>query len=126
MLPAGSTITFDASLQGTLRLTDGLHISKQLSIRGPGAGRLTVNGNPNNEFGIYVSPTGSVTIAGLAFTSSYLYNAGTLTLINSTISGNTAVFITTRYIGHYLLCWWRHLQRYGREADPHQQHGLGK
>ena len=89
--PAGSTITFDASLQGTLHLIDVLHISKRLSIRGPGAGRLTLNGNPNNEFGVEVAPTDSVTIAGLAFTSSSLYNAGILTLINSTTSGNTAL-----------------------------------
>src|SRR5206468_12165410 len=50
--PPGSTITFDASLQGTLRLTDRLDIGKQLSIHGPGAGRLALNGNPNDEFGI--------------------------------------------------------------------------
>src|SRR5205823_833411 len=49
--PAESTITFDASLQGTLHLIDVLHISKRLSIRGPGAGHVTLNGNPNNEFG---------------------------------------------------------------------------
>ena len=89
--PAGSTITFDASLHGTLHLTNVLHISKRLSIRGPGAGYLTMNGNPNNEFGVDVGPTESVTITGLAFTSSSLYNAGTLTLINSTTSGNTAL-----------------------------------
>ncbi len=89
--PPGSTITFDASLQGTLRLTDVLHISKRLTIRGPGAGRLTLNGDLSDEFGIKVSPTGSVTIAGLVFTSSSLYNAGALTLINSNISGNDAL-----------------------------------
>jgi parallel beta-helix repeat protein len=89
--PPGSTITFDASLRGTLFLTDSLHMSKQLSIRGPGAGRLTINGDQNDEFGIAVSSTGSVSITGLAFTSSILYNAGTLALINSTISGNTAL-----------------------------------
>ncbi len=89
--PAGSTITFDASLQGTLRLTDELHMSKQLSIHGPGVKRLTVNGNSDN-FGFAVSQTGSVTITGLAFESSVLPNEGTLTLINSTISGNTAIF----------------------------------
>ena len=44
--PPGSTVTFDPSLHGTLHLTDALHISKQLSIRGPGAGRLTINGRP--------------------------------------------------------------------------------
>ncbi|TMD76903.1 MAG: TIR domain-containing protein [Chloroflexi bacterium] len=89
--PPGSTITFDASLQGTIFLSNRLHITKQLSIRGPGAGQVTMNGNPNDEFGIEVSPNGSVTIADLAFKSSSLYNAGTLTLINSTISGNAAL-----------------------------------
>jgi Novel STAND NTPase 1 len=90
--PPGSTITFDTSLQGTLRLTDWLHIGKQLSIHGPGAGHVTMNGNPKDEFGVIVSPNGSVTIADLAFKSSSLYNTGTLTLINSTISGNTSLF----------------------------------
>src|SRR5205807_3443460 len=88
--PPGSTITFDASLQGTIFLSNRLHITKQLSIRGPGAGQVTMNGNPNDEFGIEVSPNGSVTIADLAFKSSSLYNAGTLTLIDSTVSGTSA------------------------------------
>ena len=89
--PAGSTITFDASLQGTILLTNRLSIDKRLSIRGPGAGRLIVNGNSNDEFGIEVASPGLVSIAGLAFKSSSLYNAGTLTLIDSTISGNSAI-----------------------------------
>ena len=94
--PSGSTITFDASLQGTILLTDRLIIGKQLSIRGPGAGRLTVNGNPSHEYGVNVPPPGSVTIAGLAFTSSVFFlNAGTLTMINSTISGSSAVFYSS-------------------------------
>jgi hypothetical protein len=89
--PAGSTITFDTGLQGTLRLTsDSLHISKRLSIRGPGAERLTINGGPNDEFGVGVSPTGSVTIADLAFNVSSIYSAGALTLINSIVSGDSA------------------------------------
>jgi len=93
--PAGSTITFDAGLHGTIFLTNKLLIGKQLSIRGPGAGHLVLNGDPIDEFDVDVSPTGSVTIAGLAFTSSSPYNAGTLTLINSTISGNTALTFPT-------------------------------
>jgi conflict system STAND superfamily ATPase/helix-turn-helix protein/TIR domain-containing protein len=88
--PAGSTITFDANLQGTIFLSDYLLITKRLSVRGPGAGHLTMNGNPNDEFGFQVLRTGSVTIADLAFKSSYLSSGGTLTLINSTISGNVA------------------------------------
>jgi hypothetical protein len=47
-----------------------------------------LNGNPGVEFAVSVSQNGSVTIADLAFKSSFLYNAGTLTLINSTISDN--------------------------------------
>lgn len=93
--PAGSTITFDTNLQGTLFLDNGLPVTKRLSIHGPGAGHVTINGNPKDEFGLTVSPTGSVTIANLAFKSSPLYNAGMLTLINSTISANTALFSLT-------------------------------
>jgi transcriptional regulator with XRE-family HTH domain len=100
--PAGSTITFASSLQGTLRLTDNLNINKPLTIRGPGAGRITLYGNPTNEWGIFVSPTGSVTIADMVFRSSYIYNAGTLTLINSSISGNRAFLNPSHiYITNY-------------------------
>jgi hypothetical protein len=52
---------------------------------------VTMNGNQRDEFGVEVSPASSVTIDDLAFKSSYVYNAGTLTLINSTITGNTAL-----------------------------------
>ena len=88
--PPGSIITFYAGLQGTILLDNTLTITKRLSIQGPGARHVTMNGNPNDEFGVSVSPSGSVTIAGLTFISSSLNNAGTLTLINNTISGNTA------------------------------------
>ncbi|HZU02312.1 MAG TPA: choice-of-anchor Q domain-containing protein [Ktedonobacteraceae bacterium] len=89
--PSGSTITFDAGLQGTIFLTsDALHITKRLSIRGSGAGRLTINGG-KDENGVEVSPTGLVSITDLALKASYIYTRiGTLTLINSTVSGNAA------------------------------------
>jgi transcriptional regulator with XRE-family HTH domain len=89
--PAGSTITFDSSLHGTLLLTsDSLHISKRLSIRGSEAERLTINGGLDDEFGVSVSPIGSITIDDLAFNFSSIYSAGKLTLINSTVSDNQA------------------------------------
>jgi hypothetical protein len=87
--PPGSTITFDASLQGTIFLTsDWLHITKRLSIRGPGAGRLTIKGNKNNEYGIDVLSAGSASITDLTFKTSYIYNEGALTLINSIVLGD--------------------------------------
>src|SRR5437867_376337 len=90
--PAGSTITFDPSLRGTLRLTsDHLHISKPLHIRGPAAGRLTISGG-KNDFGLDVLPDGSTsTVSGLTLKMSYIYNNGILTLINSIVRGNGAV-----------------------------------
>jgi predicted outer membrane repeat protein len=90
--PAGSTITFDKSLKGTLLLSnDNLHISRPLHIRGPGAGGLTISGGKNN-FGIEVLSSGSTSvISDLTFKESYIYNNGTLTLINSIIAGNRTV-----------------------------------
>jgi predicted outer membrane repeat protein len=89
--PAGSTITFDKSLKGTLLLSDdNLHISRPLHIRGPGAGDLTISGGKNN-FGIEMLSAGSTSvISDLTFKESYIYNKGTLTLINSIITGNKA------------------------------------
>jgi predicted outer membrane repeat protein len=92
--PAGSTITFDKSLKGTLLLSgDNLHISKPLHIRGPGAERLTISGGKKN-FGIEVLLAGSTSIiSDLTFKASYIYNAGTLTLTNSIAAGDRAVNI---------------------------------
>jgi predicted outer membrane repeat protein len=92
--PAGSTITFDKSLKGTLLLSsDNLHISKPLHIRGPGAERLTISGGKKN-FGIEVLLAGSnSTISDLTFKTSYIYNAATLTLTNSIVAGDRTVNI---------------------------------
>src|SRR5256714_7352730 len=89
----GSTITFDANLTGMILLKVGtLSIAKSLTIRGPDEGTLTISGRtgvPGNSFGVQVGP-GSVVISNLHFMGlSSISNFGTLTLMNSTISGNT-------------------------------------
>ncbi len=43
----GSTITFDASLRGTIVLADSLDITKSLTIHGPGAQVLSIRGGNN-------------------------------------------------------------------------------
>lgn len=91
--PAGSTITFETSLKGTLLLTsDDLHISKRLHIHGPRAGRVTISGG-QNDFGLDVLPAGSGSIiSDLTFQESYIDSeGGTLTLINSVVSGNRTI-----------------------------------
>jgi hypothetical protein len=68
---------------------------KDLSIRGPGAGNVSIMGE--SEFNVVlVEPWASVTISDLAFTGTdqiqegygIIMNEGTLTLTNITVSGN--------------------------------------
>jgi hypothetical protein len=93
-----STITFSASLHGTILLTVGdLNIAKDLSIRGPGEGILSISSGTSAHI-IRVVQGVTVTISGLTFKDSknstsatgFIDNQGTLILNNSTISGNTA------------------------------------
>jgi len=93
----GSMITFDPRLRGTIPLTRGdLDITKNLKILGPGAGMLSISSSKSNHI-VHVLPGVTVTISDLTFKGSntsysYIYNEGTLTLTNSTVSGNTADF----------------------------------
>ena len=99
----GSTITFDASVRGSIILkSDDLNMTKNLTIRGPGAHLLTISSG-NSSHGVLVFREASVTISDLTvalsgqnFKSqgttyhSKLSNYGTLSLTNSTVSGITA------------------------------------
>ena len=88
---AGDTIDF--SVTGTITLTSGqLSINKDLTISGPGAGSLTIDGNASTVI-FNIPPSGaSVSISGLTITNgnnSGIRNYdGTLTLTDSTVSGN--------------------------------------
>ena len=91
----GDTITFADSVASPIGLATPIQISKGLTIAGPGADVLTVSGN--NVTGVfYISSSAPVTIDGLTIrdgSTDYgaaIYNFSPLTIINSTISGNTA------------------------------------
>ena len=94
--PSKGTITFDTSLRGTIQLSSGdLNIAKNLTIRGPGANDLSISSGKSGYIVHVISGT-AVTISGLTFKDSetsssigFIFNEGTLTLSNSTISGNT-------------------------------------
>jgi len=105
--PPGGTITFDRSLRGTISRpsstpTNGrdILIGRNLTIRGPGAGVLAISGgNAGRVFD--VSKGVLVTISNLTIKNGEpgegypngggIYNEGTLTLTNSTVSGNRAL-----------------------------------
>ncbi|WP_197998912.1 choice-of-anchor Q domain-containing protein [Gimesia aquarii] len=95
------TISFDNSFSGqTIVLLDELLITDDLTITGLGASQLTINGNANSRiFNIDDSRTGTkidVEIRGLtltngsAATGGAIYNSESLSVIDSTLSRNTA------------------------------------
>jgi len=95
--PPGGTITFDASLSGTILLTSGaLNIAKNLTIHGPVARTLSVSSDYKSGDIVHILSGLAVTISNLDFVdstiynNSFIYNEGTLTLTNSTVSGNTS------------------------------------
>src|SRR5258708_6896713 len=92
--PSGSTIRFDASLRGkTIMLSsNNLDIGRNLTILGPSANILSISSGKSGYF-VHVLSGITVIMSGLTFKDSetangFIYNEGTLTLSNSTISGN--------------------------------------
>jgi hypothetical protein len=91
----GDTIVF-ASIPSPITLTSGaIVISQNLTINGPGAGTLTVSaGKASSVFSV---ASGTVTISKLTISDGFslvagggIFNAGTLTLADATVSGNAA------------------------------------
>jgi hypothetical protein len=94
--PSGTTIDFAPSVAKTITLSGGvLDIKKNLDIEGPGARRLTIDGNnASTVFNIAVGVT--VTIAGLTIDhgsgvfAGGIDNQGTLSVSDSTLSDNVS------------------------------------
>jgi hypothetical protein len=92
---AGDTITFSAGLVGPITLTSGvLEISEPLTIQGPGAGQLTVNGTHDGIHGVFQVDAGirNVQISGLTVEAASSYDpiandSGYLNVASCTLSG---------------------------------------
>jgi hypothetical protein len=92
--------TIDATgVSGTILLTSGeLQINHNVTINGPGAGNLAVNGNANSR--VFENFASAVTIAGLTITNGHpplpdnsgggILNHGGLTLSESSVSNSVA------------------------------------
>jgi hypothetical protein len=97
--PGANVIDFAPSLSGTITLTSGqLSITNDLTIGGPGASALAVSGN--NASRVFQIDAGvQAELDGLTIThgrvtngvGAGIYNYGTLTVSNSTLSGNSAM-----------------------------------
>src|SRR6266498_2644764 len=73
----GDTINFVLSLNGKrITLTSGqLVVNRSVTIRGLGAGNLTVDGNANDRV-FYINPSNTVTISGLTITNGVVVGDG--------------------------------------------------
>src|SRR5882757_9222816 len=89
--------TIDFAVTGTIGLTGGeLLVNKVLTISGPGAENLAVNGNAKSTV-FHVAPGKTVTFSGLTIINGYTTGSGggihndhaALTLNNCTITGNS-------------------------------------
>ena len=102
---SGDTITFSLPANSVITLTSGsLSIDKNLTINGPGANQLTITRRDIDAifFSIFSIAGGNVALSGVTITNgsshgpgnggeaASTFTGGTLTLANSTISGNSA------------------------------------
>ena len=98
----GDTIDVDsASQRQTILLTSGqLIVDKDVTISGPGANNLAVDGNAQSRV-FYINPGKTVTISGLTITNGNVTNdsgggiyndGGTLAVSDCTVSGNSASY----------------------------------
>src|SRR6266480_7900685 len=95
----GDTINFDSSLNGQkITLTNGqLSVDKDVTISGPGAKNLAVDGNRLSRV-FYINPDKTVTIDGLTVATGHTFgngggifdDAAALTVTNCVLSGNSA------------------------------------
>lgn len=98
----GDTISFDSTVKGAIKLTSGqpLTINKNLTISGPGATALAIDGN--SATAIFYLADGNVGISGLTLQNGlaqeasggggalYVSYKASLTLSNSTVANNKA------------------------------------
>ena len=89
----GGTIAFQPGLTGTITLASDLpEITETLSIVGPGASAITINGNNHREF--YLDSVTTLTISGLTLTGGshaplQVYSGGTIAADSMAVTGNT-------------------------------------
>jgi CSLREA domain-containing protein len=93
-VPGHDIISFNAGVTGTIALATGqLSVTDDLTINGPGAGVLAVDGNGTSRVlwidGAEVNILGLTISGGAAFDGAGIYNlGGAVTLENSSVSGN--------------------------------------
>jgi hypothetical protein len=112
-LGGGNTIVFSNGVTSTITLTNALGellIAKNVTITGPGANVLAINGSHTTNRIFHLTNNAIVSISGLTITGGraangggILQDSGTLTLNDCTISGNNGNWGTSAYVGGGIL-----------------------
>src|SRR5262249_46719893 len=95
-MAGADTINFAAVVTGTITLGSALpQITQDVTINGPGAGVLTVSGANlyqvfNIASGVTASISGLKIANGAAGPGAGIFNAGAMTITNTTLSGNSS------------------------------------
>ena len=96
---AGDTIAFSSGLAGPIKVTNGiLEISKPLTIQGPGAGQLTIDGTKNGIHNVFQIDAGihNVQIDNLTITAASYdpisNSSGYLSVAGCTLSGSDGIY----------------------------------
>ena len=94
---SGDTINFDLMYPATITLTSGtLNIAKNLTILGPGASNLTLDGNHSVQI-LSIASGKTVSMSGLTFANGSnnnggaIFNSGNLSISKSVFTGNSSI-----------------------------------
>ena len=88
---AGDTVTF--TVTGTIKLTSGqITLTQPVTLQGPGAGSLAIDGNKSSRIFEASASSGTVTLNNLTLQNGYLYNDYGAGLEND---GNGAALVLT-------------------------------
>ncbi len=88
----GNTIAFASGLTGTLTLTNALGINEPLTITGPGADKIAIDGNHSLMFLISTDPGAPVSISGLTLQNGSNEGGGEISNSGSDLTVSNVTF----------------------------------
>lgn len=93
------TITFASGLSGTISVASEMESTDDLTIQGPGASALTLDGGDANRVLYSTSPATSLTVSGLTFSNGYSSSNGGAIFAQGSLGLNNVVITSSESDG---------------------------